>query len=87
MLFREDCEQGVFKLKELIIVTAWYGYGLTPARGGPFFDEMLDIIVIYVICGRGVSMVCAGTSAIEATRGQRESDRVVALTYGETMQV
>lgn len=67
MLFCEDCEQGVFKLKPLVVITAWYRHGFTPATGGAFLYKMLDIIVIYIICDRGVSMVCAGTSANEAT--------------------
>lgn len=51
MLLRENLEQLIFEMAAIDIRLPGDGNGLAVARGGVLFDEMLDFVVVNVVCG------------------------------------
>lgn len=50
VLVGQNVKERILEILELIVAFSGYRYGLAFARRGIFFDEVLDIVVINVIC-------------------------------------
>lgn len=60
VLIGENMEEGILEVVELIIAFAWHGDCLAFSRRGILLDEMLDVVVVNVVC----DCVSRGQSAI-----------------------
>lgn len=94
MLVYQNVEERILEFQKLIVASAGHRDCLALAWGCVFLDEVLDIVVIYVICSRIVS----GGNGI-GMRDQAEQSHDVGecgrqrmaegrcYTYGDSMQV